>query len=78
MKNILSILIIGVFAAYFIQRSLFDTLLNNLVHVSQFLLLFYVIWILFYDFFRSLKKKLGEKFGIHLKRFKRKIYKLKR
>jgi hypothetical protein len=78
MKNIGNLLIIGIIGLYFVNLSGFERILGMVVRVSHFLLLLYVVWVLLFDFFRSLKKKLSEKFGFHIKRMRRKIYKLKR
>lgn len=78
MKTLGSYLLVGIIALYFINQTFFNNILDHLVHISPFLLLIYVVWILGFDYFRALRKKLGERFGIHLKKMKRKLYKLRR
>lgn len=78
MKNIGTIAILGMIALYFLRSPVFDNIVSMTVRIIHFLLIFYVVWIMLFDFFRSLKKKLGEKFGLQIKRLKRKIFKLKR
>jgi hypothetical protein len=78
MKNIGTVAILGLIALYLLRSPIFDNILSMTVRVIHFLLIFYVIWIMLFDFFRSLRKKLGEKFGLQIKRIKRKIFKLKR
>ncbi|MDO9629311.1 MAG: hypothetical protein Q7I99_05360 [Acholeplasmataceae bacterium] len=78
MKNIGTFAIIGIIALYLLGSPIFDNILGMTVRIVHFLLIFYVVWIMLFDFFRSLRKKLGEKFGLQIKRMKRKIFKLKR
>jgi hypothetical protein len=78
MKSLGNLVIIGVASLYFIHLPSFNQLLGMVIRISHFLLLFYLVWIILFDFSRTLKKKLSEKFGIHFKRLRRKIYKLKR
>jgi len=78
MKSIGSYFLVGVIALYFINQNAFNNILDHLIHISPFLLIIYVIWILGFDYFRALRKKLGEKFGMHFKKMKRKLYKLRR
>lgn len=78
MKNLGTIAILGMIALYFLGSPVFDNIMGMTVRIIHFLLIFYVIWIMLFDFFRSVRKKLGEKFGLQIKRLKRKIFKLKR
>jgi len=78
MKNIGTLAILAVIALYFLGSPIFDNIVSMTVRIIHFLLIFYVVWIMLFDFFRGLRKKLGEKFGLQIKILKRKIFKLKR
>ena len=77
MKTLINLGIIGLIIMYIFDQVTFLRLEASVVHVIHYLLFGYVIWILFSDLFKGIKRRLGEKFGLTFKRMKRKINHLK-
>lgn len=77
MKTLINLGIIGLVVMYVFDRETYLRLENPVVHVIHYLLFAYLVWILFSDLLKGLKRRLGEKFGLTFKRFKRKINHLK-
>lgn len=77
MKTLINLLIIGVFAMLLFDPVTYHRLEAPLVHIIQYALLIYLLWIIFSDVFRTLRRSLVEKFGFTLKRLKRKMNHMK-
>lgn len=77
MKTLVNLLIIGVFAMLLFDPVTYHRLEAPLVHVIHYALLIYVLWIVFSDVFRTLRRSLVEKFGFTIKRLKRKMNRIK-
>lgn len=77
MKTLINIGLIGLVIMYIFDNETYLRMESYVVHVIHYLLIAYVLWILFSDVFKSLRHSLGERFGLTLKRFKRKVFKIK-
>lgn len=77
MKTLINAGLFGLIALYVFDQPTYMRIEAPFVHVIHYLLVIYVVWILFADFFKSLKKRLSERFGFTLKKWKRKVNKLR-
>jgi hypothetical protein len=73
MKTLINLLWMGALIMLLFDPVTYYRLEAPLIHVIQYALVIYVLWIVFSDFFKTLKRSLVEKFGFTMKRFKRKI-----
>lgn len=77
MKTLINLGLIGLVIMYIFDNETYLRMESYVVHVIHYLLILYVLWILFSDVFKSLRHSLGERFGLTIKRMKRKIFKMK-
>lgn len=77
MKTLINLGLIGLVIMYIFDNETYFRMESYVVHVIHYLLIAYVLWILFSDVFKSLRHSLGERFGLTIKRMKRKIFKIK-
>lgn len=77
MKTIVNLGLIGLIVLYFFDQPRYLMIEAPFVHIVHYLLVIYLVWILFADFFKTLRKRLQERFGFTLKKWKRKVHKLR-
>lgn len=77
MRNIINLVIALGFVLAYLNHTIYQDFVNGYVRVAQFVLILYVIYIILFDFLRTLRKRLQEKFGMRMRIWKRKLKKLK-
>ena len=77
MKTLINLGLIGLILLYVFDQTTFLRIEAPFIHIIHYLLVIYIVWILFADFFKSIKKRLAERFGFALKKWKRKVHKLR-
>jgi hypothetical protein len=77
MKNVGNLVLAGFIMLLVFDSRIYDDIMNIVIRVIHFLLLFYLIWIVLHDYLKAFKKKMGEKFGLQIKVLKRKLFKIK-
>lgn len=77
-QKLLNVVVLMLIALIYFDHTIYHTLLAMAMRISQFLIAFVILLIVFSDFFKALKKLFESKMAFLLKRFKRKVNKTKR